>query len=242
MGQGPLNGNPIEYNIKPVGGLLEGRYRLGQSPWLIGLGYVYAASQVHFSGGVIPPGVNLPTLSSHMGGLKPVIAYDTRNNIFTPTKGIYAELGSGLYSQAFGGDTEFQSVEPIFIFYVPLSPAWTLGVNTTMGFSFGDAPFYARPSISLRGVPAMEYQADNLAQVEAELRWQFWKRYSLVGFVGGGTIWDDSGNSERSLVSGGGGLRYELARKYGLHMGLDVGFSHKCPALYIDFGSAWFRP
>jgi hemolysin activation/secretion protein len=116
-------------------------------------------------------------------------------------------------------------------------------MNTGAGFSFGDAPFYMRPSIDLRGVTAREYQADNMVQTEAELRWQFWKRYSVVGFAGGGAVWNDSGgNTERSVVSGGFGVRYELARKYGLHLGADVGFSRNTTALYIQVGSAWFRP
>jgi glucose/arabinose dehydrogenase len=43
-------------------------------------------------------------------------------------------------------------------------------------------------------------------------------------------------------VTGGGGFRYELARKYKLHMGLDVAFGPDGPALYVQFGSAWMRP
>jgi hypothetical protein len=39
----------------------------------------------------------------------------------------------------------------------------------------------------LRGIPAMRYQGESTAQAEAELRWQFWQRFSLVGFAGAGT-------------------------------------------------------
>jgi hypothetical protein len=44
-------------------------------------------------------------------------------------------------------------------------------------------PFYLRPFISLRGAPIMRYQGDEVAQLEAELRWQFWQRFSVVGFA-----------------------------------------------------------
>ena len=53
-----------------------------------------------------------------------------------------------------------------------------------------------------------------------------WKRLSLVGFVG----------------AGGAGFRYEVARKYGLHMGVDVAFGPGTTAIYVQFGSAWARP
>ena len=44
------------------------------------------------------------------------------------------------------------------------------------------------------------------------------------------------------MVTGGTGFRYELARKYGLHAGLDVAFGPDETAIYIQVGSAWMRP
>ncbi|NTV82283.1 MAG: hypothetical protein HGA24_12795, partial [Candidatus Aminicenantes bacterium] len=77
----------------------------------------------------------------------------------------------------------------------------------------------------------------------AELRWQFWKRFSLVGFGGAGTAWIDLDRFERqsTVGSGGAGFRYELARKYKLHMGVDVTFGPDGGAFYVQLGSAWMR-
>jgi hemolysin activation/secretion protein len=96
----------------------------------------------------------------------------------------------------------------------------------------------------LRGIPAMRYQGDYAAQAEAELRWQFWQRFSLVGFAGAGTAWNASGRRDTSqeAVAGGVGFRYEIARKYGLHMGIDVAWGPDGPAWYLQVGSAWARP
>jgi hemolysin activation/secretion protein len=90
----------------------------------------------------------------------------------------------------------------------------------------------------------MRYQGEEAAQIEAELRWQFWKRLSLVGFVGGGAVWNDFEKFDDSVavVAGGAGFRYELARKYGLHAGVDLAFSEGNTAVYVQFGSAWMRP
>jgi hypothetical protein len=44
------------------------------------------------------------------------------------------------------------------------------------------------------------------------------------------------------IVTGGTGFRYEVARRYGLHMGVDVAFGPDDPAIYVQFGSAWLRP
>jgi hemolysin activation/secretion protein len=98
--------------------------------------------------------------------------------------------------------------------------------------------------MSLRGAPIMRYQGNETAQLEAELRWQFWKRFSLVGFAGGGAAWNDLSGFDniQTVVTGGTGFRYEVARKYGIHMGLDVAFAPDNTAVYIQIGSAWSRP
>jgi len=76
------------------------------------------------------------------------------------------------------------------------------------------------------------------------MRWQFYKRFSLVGFVGGGVAWNDFErfDSTETIVTGGTGFRYELARNYGTHMGLDLAFGPDNTAVYIQVGSAWSRP
>jgi hemolysin activation/secretion protein len=128
--------------------------------------------------------------------------------------------------------------------FVPLLPKLTLGVRGDVAASFGNVPFYLRPYISLRGAPALRYQGDEIAQIEAELRWQFWKRFSLVGFAGSGVAWNgfEHVDNSQTIVTGGAGFRYEVAREYGIHMGLDVAFGPNNTAIYVQIGSAWARP
>lgn len=128
--------------------------------------------------------------------------------------------------------------------FIPLSPKLSLGFRGEVAASFGDATFYLRPFVNLRGAPIMRYQGEETAQLEAELRWQFWRRFSVVGFVGAGASWNDLErlDSTQSLVTGGTGFRYEIARQYGLHMGVDVAFGPDNTAVYVQVGSAWARP
>jgi hypothetical protein len=49
-------------------------------------------------------------------------------------------------------------------------------------------------------------------------------------------------DNSQTVVSGGAGFRYELARRYGIHAGLDVAFSGEDTAVYVQVGSAWARP
>jgi outer membrane protein assembly factor BamA len=224
--------------------MLQGKYRLGDSRVWAGMSYAYATTQVSFDAPAGTPGLPDFRSESDVGGVTPSLTYDTRDNIFTPIRGTYVEATLGLFSQGLGGDSEFQRAQIISMQYVPLHPKLFLGLRGQVAASFGDEPFYLRPFISMRGVSAMRYQGEEMAQLEAELRWQFWRRFSLVGFVGCGTVWNDFERFEsaKSVLAGGTGFRYELARKYGLHMGLDVAFGPDDPAIYVQVGSAWMRP
>jgi hemolysin activation/secretion protein len=104
---------------------------------------------------------------------------------------------------------------------------------------------FLRPYIQLRGVPAVRYQGDEAASLELEARWQVSARWSVVLFAGvGATHLEHSLSSSdgQAVGAGGIGLRYELARKFGLHAGLDLAHRPGTTAVYIQIGNAWFRP
>lgn len=241
---GDLADHPLRYNLEPKGGMAQAKYRIGDSRLWAGLSYAFATTEVTFDAPAGTPGLPDFQRDSNVGGFTPSLTFDSRDNIFTPTRGTYFEASAGLFSEALGGDDEFQRVRIIAMQFIPLHRKLSLGFRAEMAASFGDAPFYLRPFIYLRGAPIMRYQGEEMAQIETELRWQFWKRFSLVGFVGGGAAWNDFErfDNTQSIVTGGAGFRYELARKYGIHMGLDVAFAPDNTAVYLQVGSAWVRP
>jgi hypothetical protein len=239
-----LSDNPLRYNLRPAGGSMQGKYRIGNSDVWGGLSYAFARTEVSFVAPAGTPGLPAFPRESNVGGVTPSLTYDTRDNIFTPTRGAYIELSAGVFSQALGADNEFQRASLLGMYYIPLCSGLYLGVRGIASASFGNEPFYLRPFISLRGVPIMRYQGEEVAQIEGELRWQFWKRFSLVGFAGGGAAWNnlERFQNTQKLITGGAGFRYEIARKYGIHMGLDVARGPDNTAIYIQVGSAWARP
>lgn len=239
-----LSGHPLSYTLEPKGGMFQSKYRILDSNFWTGLSYAYAATDVTFDA---PEGTTgLPDFSnvSKVGGIAPSLTFDTRDNIFTPIRGTYAEMTAGLFSKALGGDDYFQRLQLIVIHYQPLCPKLFLGLRGQAVSSFSEVPFYLDPFIYMRGVPAMRYQGEDIAQIEAELRWQLWNRFSLVGFAGAGAAWNDFErmDDKQTAVAGGAGIRYEIARKYGIHVGMDVAYGPDGTAIYIQFGSAWARP
>ena len=239
-----LEHDPLRYTLEPLGGGVRGRYRLGASRVWAGMSYVLADTHISFDDESLAAALLDPPEDSRLGGLTPSIAYDSRDNLFTPTRGTYFEGSVGVFDEALGGDTAFQRVSLTWIVYRPLHRRVFFGVRSGLTLSFNDPPFYMLPFISLRGAPVLRYQGEQAAEVETEVRWQCWKRWSVVGFVGTGAAWNELEETEdvKSIVTGGTGVRYELARKYGLHVGADVAWGPDDSALYIQFGSAWARP
>jgi outer membrane protein assembly factor BamA len=239
-----LERHPIQYNLEPTGGVVRAKYRLGDSTFWLGLGYAFAVTRVTFKAAEGTPGLPDIKRDTRVGGLTPSFTYDTRDNLFTPLRGTFVEALLGIFSPALGADDDFQRLQVTAIHYIPLPSSLYLGLRGDGAATFGDTPFYLKPFISLRGAPIMRYQGDEVASIEAELRWQFWGRFSVLGFVGAGAAWNDAErvNNAQKIVTGGFGFRYEIARKYGIHMGLDLAFAPDNAAVYVQVGSAWSRP
>jgi Omp85 superfamily domain len=239
-----LEDDPLRYQLGPAAAAVQARYRLGDTLLWAGLRYVFAVTEVSFDA---PPGTDtLPDYaeSSRVGGLTAVVSYDSRDNMFTPLRGTYLEASFGAFGAALGGDDQFERAVLVAIQYFPLPFGLFLGLRGDAAASFGAAPFYLQPFVMLRGVPLLRYQGETTTQAEAELRWQFHERFSLLGFAGGGAVWNDFAavDSPRGVLSGGAGFRYEIAREYGLHTGIDLAFSQDTTAIYVQVGSAWMRP
>lgn len=246
IGDDPLLGDdPLDYNLSADAIVGEGRRRLGESDFWLGLRFAYARVEVDFDGawsGIpgVDPGVEAVTLA----GPALTLRYDSLDNMFTPTRGWLSDTSASFFDEFFGASRDFQLFQQIVIHQRPLAERLYAGVRGQFNSSFGDVPFYARPFVTLRGVPALRYQGEQAASVEVELRWQFHARISSVVFGGVGSAWTDAERfeAEQGAYAGGLGLRYLLSRKFGLHAGLDVARGPEEGAIYVQFGSAWVRP
>jgi hypothetical protein len=238
-----LADNPLRYELEPAGGVVEAKMRLGRAPVWVGAKYAYVQTGVRFDAPEGTPGRPVTPRWSTEAGITPSLTVDTRDNLFTPTRGTYVEAAAGLFRPALGGDDSLERLRLIAMQFVPLGSRLFLGVRGEAAAALGDAPFYLKPYIHQRGVPAMRYLGEEMAQIETELRWQFWKRFSVVGFGGAGRTWASSEEVlSDKLAAGGAGFRYELARKHGLHVGVDIAGGPAGGVFYFQFGSAWAKP
>jgi hypothetical protein len=240
----PVLDQGVHYSLQFSGIVAQASWQLApKSPWWLGLRYAYADVDPTLRDDAIFPGlaeaarvtVSAPTA---------ILEFDSRDNLFTPTRGVYAESSYLASRRSLGASDDFDRFQQVLIGWLPLPSHMTLGARGDYAWSSSGTPFFLRPYVMLRGVPAMRYQGEQAASAEAELRWQFYQRWSVVGFGGAGATRTSRRDDEvrQNVASGGFGFRYELARKFGLNAGIDVAHSPGTTAVYFVIGNAWFRP
>lgn len=232
------------YTLQFAGVVAQANWQLAdKSPWAVGVRYVFADVDPRLREESARPGLS-DRVRVTVSAPTAILEYDTRDNVFTPTKGLYAESSWLASRAALGATVDFERFQQVLIAWHPLPREVTLGGRAIYGWSSQGTPFFLRPYVQLRGVPAVRYQGDEAASIEVEARWQFYGRFSLVVFGGAGTTHAnrDGFAASQSVGSGGVGFRYELARKFGLHAGIDIAHSPGTTAVYFQVGSAWFRP
>jgi hypothetical protein len=235
-------GNALAFNLNGLASIQQALLRLGESDVWLGAKWTFLDLDNEFGAGANPSSIDGLVRASRASGLGVGLELDTRDTMFTPSRGMKGALELNIYRPAWGSDTAFEAWRGHLFGYLPLHRSLVAGARVDARGVSGDAPFYMLPFIELRGVPLMRLQDRRTALAEAELRWTFAPRWSLVGFVGAGRVWGSRGtgfSEGTETVARGAGFRYELARRLGLHAGLDFARSTQGDAVYIMVGSAW---
>ena len=178
---------------------------------------------------------------STVAGLGAVVAWDDRDNTFTPDSGTRAEATVRWHDDWLGSDFQYAQLDLIAFHWAPLGSKWVLGLRGEFHGAGDEAPFYALPFLRMRGVPAFRYLGDYTLTGEVEPRFKIDERWSVVGFIAAGAAVgsvSDFGSSD-TIVAGGGGFRYLLARKLGFAAGLDVAQGPEDTTVHLVFGTYW---
>jgi hypothetical protein len=235
---------PVRYTLDFSAMLLQGNWHVNKrSPWSVGLRYIYAQVEPKLRDAPIFPGL-ADRIDVDVSAPAAILEFDSRDNVFTPTRGVYSESVFLTSREALGASVDFERFQQMLMTWFPLGDTVTLGLRGDYQWASDDTPFFLRPYVKLRGVEAMRYQGDEMTSAEVEARWRFRGRWSLVAAAGAGRAKTSRAaySATQDVGSGAVGVRYELARKFGLHAGLDVGFSSDTTAIYFQVGNAWFRP
>lgn len=241
-----LSENPVKVELNSWTIIQRVQVRMKATKLFVGGSYIFFTSENTIDTLPDKPIINkiIEKLNgkSTMSMLQAIVNWDSRNTIFTPTKGINTGVKFSYNATWLGGDSDFYKLNPYFLGYLPISKKVFSGWRLDTQFMFGDAPFYALPFVQLRGVPAMKYQSDNTMVVETQWDFVVYKRWKVDVFTGMGkafSSFNDFG-SATLVYNYGFGFRYLLASKFGMDVGVDFAWSNNGEfAFYLIVGSAW---
>jgi hypothetical protein len=234
----------LGFNIEPIIFLQQVKFRIKNSDFFAGINYLLLDSTVEFDLSSSLP-IEIPSFGfdSTSASVSLLLDYDSRDTLFTPSSGLSAGIKASFFREAFGSDQEFEKYMAYARFFTPLTNSLVLGLRGDIETLDGRAPFYQYPFISMRGIPAMRYQGETVTVGEAEFRWNFTYRWSLLLFGGVGAADGVDflpGSGDDTVYSRGAGFRYFIARRFGAHAGIDIARGPEDTAFYITFGQAWY--
>jgi hypothetical protein len=240
-----LDNNPLEFNIEGLFFLQDIKFRINESKFFLGARYIFLNADVKIDG-LENPDDSPETPSEDMDAVKDsgialTAGYDSRDNIFSTSRGHELQLQITRYDQAIGGDFDYTTTKVATHSWWQLLSNVVLGLRLDGRFVDGEAPFWGVPFIQMRGIPSLRYQGENVFVAETEPRWDVTDRWSVVGFAGIGWTAEEiyELGDDEAEVAYGLGFRYLLARRMGLRLGLDVARGPEDTVVYISFGNAW---
>jgi hypothetical protein len=174
----------------------------------------------------IPPDIGIHTTLTALGVR---LLRDTSPNRFYPTSGTYFSFTADFFSQTLGSKYSYQSYKTTFDKYWSLSKNQVLAYNIYFCATGGAPPFYGNciygANNELRGYVAGQYFTRYMVATQAEYRLVLPWRLGLAAFGGVGEAIPGGSQLygvQKFLPSGGGGLRFELSKKYHVNLRADI--------------------
>lgn len=234
---------PIDFNLNLAILVQQAIFKIKDSHFYIGGKYLFVQTKVLAFEEIDIPGVNPLDKDLTSSGLGFIAEFENYNNILSPSKGVRLHLDYNQNLELIGSDRNFGRLTFFSYAYLPVNEKWVPAFRIDSQLATGDNPFYALPFVSLRGVPAMRYQGQLTLLAETEQSYNISQRWSLIGFAGMGTAFNNLEDLQAGDLAwnAGAGFRYLIARMLGLKMGLDIARGPETTAFYIVFGSSWMR-
>lgn len=240
-----LANRPFEFNLEGLLIYQDVKVRVKESNWFLGLGlsYLNATNTFRTGNSPDPDGFGFEFLVTDFTdiGLKGRAMYETRDDSLMPNTGRLIDLSITRNDEDFGGSYNYSTYKAKVLSFHQLHDKFVLGLRAEFSVVEDDPPFYAVPWVTLRGIPAMRYQGEQVTVLEVEGRYNLSSNWALVGFGGKGwTSADIAGiDTQQSISAWGAGGRYKLLKDQGVWVGIDIARGPEDTAYYVQVGHPW---
>lgn len=190
---------------------------------------------------------NIPgRYGSVISGTGIVLCWDSRNNAFGSSKGLYVQYFYNAYRDFLGSNYNFNIQSLDVRKYFDIRHSRVLAFQLNMISASGQVPirdFSAMgTNMYMRGYYEGRYQDKNLIAFQTELRTPVYKRWSAVIFTGIGKVsphLPELFDFQQLKPSLGVGLRFALNKKENLNLRVDAGFGKHSQGTYINLAEAF---
>jgi hypothetical protein len=166
---------------------------------------------------------------SHLNNIGYIITNDTRNHVQYPVRGMFLNFKNQFYRDWVGSDFQFERYLLTYNQFFKLTKNTeqkVLAVRATINVAAGDVPFEGQTVVGgddIRGYSQGQYRADQVYTVQAEYRWNFYKRWGMVAFAGVASAVEKLGDiPDSELLPGGGvGIRFKMLPAQKINIGID---------------------
>lgn len=212
-------------------------------------GFKYHLERTHIRekepGKLLDQGLVLGSNGGLLSGPGIIINYDSRDNIFAPSDGLYFQFFGFWNDRTFGSDFNYLSFKADLRQYISIGQDQVLAWQAVFDTSVGDVPFYKMPKVGgdtiLRGYYSGRFRDRNLAAFQTEFRFPIWKKLSGVVFGAMSSLasrfrdlsWDNL------KYAGGFGLRFRIIPKEKANLRVDFAFGPGTYGIYFKAGEAF---
>jgi outer membrane protein assembly factor BamA len=248
IGLGSLNFQFYDDEVVPGGAFID--FNTGAR-----FGYAEISRRVvsHFYAGVLISissvrtefgieGAPADTIRQWVNGWGLPLQWDTRDNIYNATSGVYSVARTIFNQEWLGSDFEYTGVNFSVNGYQRLSEEGVLAGRFDAFVGLGDVPFEGQRVVGrddIRGYTKGEYRGDQVYAVQAEYRRQVAGRIGGVAFAGLALAVDENNETSPLLPGAGVGVRYMALVDYQVNIGVDVAVGRDDWGIYFRIGEAF---
>ena len=111
----------VRYSLQFAGAVAQANWQLApKSPWAVGVRYVYANVDPKPRESATSQGL-ADRVRVTISAPTAIVEFDTRDNVFTPTRGVYAESSWLASREALGASDDFERFQQVLIGWHPLA-------------------------------------------------------------------------------------------------------------------------
>jgi outer membrane protein assembly factor BamA len=211
-------------------------YNIG-GRWYAGLKYQFSTSTTEFDI------ENKPDETTRLSSWGIPVAFDNRDYVYYPAKGVIANLLLSDNAKWLGSDVAFTTFSVNVNHFISLKNKAILASRFFNYLGIGEVPFIGQKVVGgkdLRGYTKGTYRSDKVMALQTEYRYNFYKKWGMVAFAGIASAFKYNGISGSGLLpAGGAGVRYQILPKQKMNIGVDVAAGKDDWGIYFRIGEAF---